>query len=102
MSLIIVYITAPTKQEAKRIAGRLLEKKLIACAVIFNADSMYHWKGKIANEKEFILLCKTNSGKYNSIIKEVEKIHPYDIPCIIKIPAKGNEKYEKWVKEVIK
>jgi len=27
--------------------------------------------------------------------EEVEKIHSYDCPCVIKIPIEANEKYER-------
>ena len=51
MPLIFVYITNPTGTEAKRIARHLIKKKLIVCANIFPIESIYPWKGKIANEK---------------------------------------------------
>ena len=35
------------------------------------------------------------------IVKEIEKIHSYKIPCIIKIPVKANGKYDKWIKNNI-
>lgn len=98
MSLIFVYITNPTKAEARRMAKHLIEKKLAACANIFPIESIYPWKGKIANEKEFVLIAKTDNKNYNKIVKEVENTHPYDIPCIIKIPITANKKYEKWLK----
>ena len=103
MSLILAYITCPSKDEAKKIAKLLLEKKLIACAVITGVvDSLFWWKNKISEEKEFLLIAKTDGGKFNKIVAEVEKIHPYDVPCIIKIPISANKKYAKWLKDVMK
>ncbi|MBI2668065.1 divalent-cation tolerance protein CutA [Candidatus Woesearchaeota archaeon] len=102
-NFILVYITNPTKEEAKKIAKHLLNKKLIACANIYsNINSLYHWKGKIADEKEFILIAKTTEKKYEKVKKEVEKIHSYTIPCIIKIPVSSNEKYFDWIRSEIK
>lgn len=103
MALIFVYITNPNKKEARRIATYLLKKKLIGCANIYDAViSIYPWKGKIAEEKETVLVAKTEDKNYNKIVKEVEKIHPYTIPCISKIPVKANKKYERWLKGNIK
>lgn len=35
-------------------------------------------------------------------LKEVEKIHSYDTPCIIKIPIKPNERFGEWIFESLK
>ncbi|HDH07427.1 MAG TPA: divalent-cation tolerance protein CutA [Candidatus Moranbacteria bacterium] len=98
-NLIFIYITNPSKKEAKKIAKHLLGKKLIACANIFSVDSLYHWKNKIADEREHILIAKTLSKNFEKIKKEVEKIHSYSIPCITKIPVESNNKYFKWIKK---
>ena len=50
------YITTPNKKEAKQIAQKLLDKKLIACAnVISNVNSYFVWKNKVQNSKEIII-----------------------------------------------
>lgn len=99
---IFVYVTSPNKDEAKNIARHLLEKKLIACANIYGpVNSLYHWKGKVADEEEFVLIGKTAAEKFDAVKAEVEKIHPYDIPCIVKIPVSSNKKFFDWVKAEI-
>ncbi len=101
--MIIVYITNPTKKEAKKIAKHLLSKKLIACANIIESASLYSWKSKLVDDKEYIMIAKTVNSKFGNIKKEVEKIHSYDTPCIVKISASANLKYLNWVtKEVTK
>ena len=102
MDFIFIYITNPTREEAKRVAKHLLEKKLIACANIFPVESLYWWEGKIAEENEVILVAKTTENKFEKINREVESIHPYKIPCVAKIPVALNEKYAIWLKENIK
>lgn len=97
MKPIFVYITNPTKREAEKIARHLLEKRLIACANIFPVESLYWWKRKIEKAKEFVLIGKTKEKNYRRIIKEVEKIYSYSIPCVAKFPVDFNEKYKKWL-----
>jgi len=97
MKHIFVYITAPTKKEAGKIARHLLERRLIGCANIFPIESLYWWKGKIEKSGEFVLLGKTKEKNYGMIIKEVEKLHSYSIPCVAKLPVDFNEKYGKWL-----
>jgi len=102
MDFIFVYITNPTRKEAKKIAKHLLKKRLIACANIFPVSSLYRWKGKIVNDNEFILIAKTIKTNFEKIKKEVEKVHSYTIPCIIKISVSSNKKYFDWLKREIK
>jgi len=100
--MILVYITNPTKKVAEKIAKILLKKRLIACANIFEIESFYWWQRKIEKAKEFVLIGKTIKKNYSKIKKEVEKIHPYEIPCILKIKTEANERYLNWLKNEVK
>jgi periplasmic divalent cation tolerance protein len=100
--MILVYITNPTKKVAEKIAKILLKKMLIACANIFEIESFYWWRRKIEKAKEFLLIGKTIEKNYKKIKQEVEKIHPYEIPCILKMKAEPNERYLNWLEGEIK
>jgi periplasmic divalent cation tolerance protein len=102
MGLVLIYITNPDKKTAKEISKKLLKKKLIACANIFPIKSLFMWNGKIEKENEFVLLCKTISSKTTAVKKQVKKMHPYEVPCIIKWNASANKEYEKWVSKTLK
>lgn len=103
MNFILVYITNPTAEEAKKIALHLLKKRLIACAVISSdASSLYWWEGKIADEKECLLIGKTKEENYEKIVSEVENIHSYSIPCILNIPFVPNKKYAQWLEKELR
>lgn len=102
-NFIFVYITNPTREEAKNIASYLIENKLIACANIFGPiNSVYSWEGKIVDEEEFVLIAKTIEKNFENVKREVEKIHSYKVPCIIKVNVAGNKKFFEWLNEVIK
>jgi periplasmic divalent cation tolerance protein len=92
----LIYITCQDREEARKIVNHLLSKKLIVCGNYFEGDSIYSWKGKIEENKEVILFCKSPGGKFHNIKKEVEKIHSYDVPCILLLEAEGSEKYTKY------
>ncbi|RLG70152.1 MAG: divalent-cation tolerance protein CutA [Candidatus Iainarchaeum archaeon] len=99
MSLIFVYITNPSKEDAIKIAKHLLEKRLIACANIMPISSLYWWEGKIAEENEFLLIGKTTAEKFEQVKEAVKQIHPYRIPCIAKIDVEANKEFEAWLKK---
>lgn len=97
MKYIFVYITSPNKKETEKFARHLLGKRLIACANIFPVESLYWWKRKVEKAREFVLIGKTKEKNYGRIIKEVEKIHSYSVPCVAKLPADFNKKYGEWL-----
>jgi periplasmic divalent cation tolerance protein len=95
--MILIYCPCKDREEAKRIAKSLLGKKLIACANIVQSDSIYCWKNKLCSEKEAIAIFKTTEKKSAAAEKETKKLHSYELPAIIKINAKANKEFEKWV-----
>lgn len=99
---IFIYITNPTRKEARKIAKYLLSKKLIACANIHKCNSLYPWKGKLVDETEYVIIAKTFKENFEEVKNEVEKIHAYSIPCITKINVSSNEKYFNWLKNIAK
>ncbi|MBW2968242.1 divalent-cation tolerance protein CutA [Candidatus Woesearchaeota archaeon] len=95
--MILIYITNPNEEEAKKIAHHLIETRLIACANIFPITSIYRWEGKVKDDSEFVLIAKTRSELYDKVREEVESIHSYDTPCIIRIDADVNPAYARWI-----
>jgi len=98
-----VYITAPTKSEAKKIVDVLVSEKLAACGNIFKIDSIYWWKGKIERGGEYGIFLKTKSNLVEKIIKRVKEIHSYSVPCVVSFEIeKGNNDYLRWIEDSIK
>ena len=97
------YITAPNHREAEKIAKKLLEKKLIACAnVISNVNSYFVWKNKVQNSKEIIICGKTTSKNQKKIIYVVKTLHSYSVPCVIFFDIKsGNKDFLKWMEQSV-
>lgn len=97
MSIHIAYITFPNKEEAKKLAIHLIESKLIACANIYPIDSIYTWEGKVQEDSEFVLWCKTNLSQMEKLRSEVIRLHSYDVPCIVDFPAESEKAYGNWL-----
>ncbi|HHH53533.1 MAG TPA: divalent-cation tolerance protein CutA [Bacteroidetes bacterium] len=97
MAFLILYVTYKNKDEAKKVGNYLLEKKLIACANYFPIESAYWWNGKIESGDEYVSILKTRQEYWETVKDEIEKIHPYDVPCIIKFKVEANKEYEKWI-----
>jgi periplasmic divalent cation tolerance protein len=98
-----VYITAPNKKEAKKIAEVLVSEKLAACGNIFKIDSMYWWKGKIERAGEYGIFLKTKSELVEKIIKRVKEVHSYSVPCVVSFDIeKGNKDFLNWIEQSTK
>lgn len=95
----LIYITFPNKDEAIKVAHEIIKEKLAACANIYaNVTSIYEWQGKVRQNEEVTLICKTSDDNVDEIIRSVKRLHSYDCPCIVAIKVeKGNEDFLKWV-----
>jgi len=101
MKFNLIYITAKDKKEAKKIANTLLKAKLAACVnIIGGINSIYRWQGKIAHDKEVILIAKTKKSLVKKVIKKTKSIHSYSCPCIVALPiTDGSREYLDWIKK---
>ena len=98
--MLIALITTSNEEEAVHISRTLVEERLIACANRIPVRSMYRWKGKIENDQEVMLICKTTEEHLDKLIKRIKELHSYDVPEIVAIPVVGgSDDYIKWVEE---
>ena len=97
MAFIAVYITHENMDEARKVASHLLDKKLVACANFFPIESAYWWQGSIETANEIVSIVKTRAENWERVKSEVEKIHPYDVPCIIRFDVEANDAFESWI-----
>lgn len=99
---IVVLITAPSQEVARRIANALLGEKLAACVnVLPSIRSYYTWKGTQQEDEEVLLLVKTRAALFESrLVPAVKAVHPYELPEIIALPIQmGFEPYLTWINE---
>lgn len=102
MTFIFVYVTVSSFKEGKKIVLHLLEQKLIACANMFPIKSIYSWEEKMMEEKEVVLILKTREELFEQVKREIESIHSYTVPCIIKIFIEPNQAYAEWLNEQVR
>ena len=89
----VVYTTIDDINDARRIAHTLVEEQLVACVnIIPEIESYYKWKGKIENDKEIVLICKTVDKNVKKTIQRIKELHKYDLPDVIVLPIIGGLK----------
>lgn len=98
-----VVTTTDSEQEARKIAGGLVEKRLAACVQISGpVTSVYRWKGKIETDSEWICAIKSSMSLGDQLEAAIRELHSYEEPEIIALPiVGGSESYLKWLGEQI-
>ena len=98
---LVVYVTVPNPDEAKRIAHVLIGERLAACVnIVCGIQSVYRWEGKIASDEELLLIIKTTRDQYSSLEKRVKDLHSYSTPEVIALPIEeGSAEYLRWLHE---
>ncbi len=100
---IVVLITAPNPESAQQIARALVEKRLAACVnLLSGVTSIYRWEGQVQEDAETLLICKTRRACLAALQREIQDVHPYQVPEIIALPVvAGLETYLNWVGESV-
>tara|TARA_B100001113_G_C21099794_1_gene618227 strand:- start:1450 stop:1758 length:309 start_codon:yes stop_codon:yes gene_type:complete len=97
MGIGLLYVTHANEVDAEVLCNSLLNENLISCANFFPIKSMYKWENKINKENETVSLIKFNKSKIDEVEKRIKELHPYEVPCIMRIPANANIEFEKWI-----
>ena len=97
MGIGLLYVTYANEADAELICKSLLNENLISCANFFQIKSMYNWEKKIIKENETVSLIKFDKTKIEEVEKRIKELHPYEVPCIMRIPADANIEFEKWI-----
>jgi periplasmic divalent cation tolerance protein len=96
---IVILTTMASDEEAVRFVRTLLERRLIACGTLMpGARSLYRWQGKVADEREVLVLLKTRSARVDSLRQAFAELHPYKVPELLALPVEaGLDKYLEWI-----
>jgi len=101
---ITVLVTASRREEAEKIARKLLDERVAACInIVEGVRSLFWWQGKIDEASEVLMIIKTRLDLFEKVIEYVKMLHSYTVPEVIALPIiAGNAEYLKWIDEVVK
>ena len=97
----VVMITCDKTGEARRIARRLVQARLAACASVYpKGESIYRWRGVVERAREHLVLAKARLDALPRLVEEVKRIHCYEVPEIAAFPLVGGSgEYLEWLTE---
>jgi periplasmic divalent cation tolerance protein len=97
----IIFSSAASAEEARKIARELVERRLAACVnIIPQIESIYRWQDKVESAQEWLLLIKTSAAKFAAVRDAIRELHSYDVPeCIALKVEDGSTEYLRWLAE---
>lgn len=100
-ALALVLSTLPDRGAAERLAERLVEERLIACAnLVPGVVSIYRWEGRVQREEEVVVVMKTPRSLVERLFRRVSELHPYEVPELVSLPAgEVSNAYCRWVRQ---
>jgi len=100
----VVLVTCGNRREAERIARAVVSERLAACVNLLEAPvrSIYRWKGKVEQAREFLLLIKTSRPRLPALREQIVQLHSYDVPEFIALPVvAGSPDYLTWLADCL-
>jgi len=96
----VITTTVALQDDAEHLAELLLSERLAACVQIQAINSRYIWKGETNHEPELMLLIKTRSALFDTVIARIAAEHPYETPEIVATSfTAGLPTYFDWIAE---
>ena len=99
METCLVYVTAGSDAEARKIASAMVEERLAACAdILGEITSIYRWEGSLQTENEVAFILTSQPHLIKKLTARVTELHAYECPCVIAMPIiDGNPEFLKWI-----
>jgi periplasmic divalent cation tolerance protein len=96
----IVLSTFADEDQARSLARRLVDERLIACGnVVPGVTSIYRWQGKLEEAGEVLLVMKTTAPLVPRVRERIVELHPYEVPEVVAIRSSDvAEAYGRWVR----
>ena len=102
-TFVVVMVTAPDQEVARKLARAALDPRLVACANILPAlESHYWWQDKLETASEALIVFKTVREKLKALEQVIREHHPYETPEFLVLDVgSGSQKYLDWISSVV-
>jgi periplasmic divalent cation tolerance protein len=95
----IVLSTCADREQAERIAHRLVEQHVAACVNILpGVQSIYRWQGAVESGEEVLMLIKTSTARSQEVQSTIASLHSYEVPEFLVLSVLGGSNaYLAWL-----
>ena len=102
MEILSLTTTVSSRQDAERLAGALLDRRLAACVQLDEGlQSHYRWKGQPCIDAEVRLTIKSLPGKLAALQDFMAEQHPYEVPQLLWQTVGASPAYAEWVRQEV-
>jgi periplasmic divalent cation tolerance protein len=100
---LVVLTTVGKADDAERLARALVEERLVACVnLVGPIRSIYRWEGKVCDEAEVLLICKTTPERMADLRTRLPQLHPYQTPEVLALTSSEvSARYGAWLRESV-
>lgn len=89
-------------EEAEKLGGLIISKKIAACVDLWPITSCYNWEGAYQCVEQAMLLVTTFEAKLEEVNEIISENHTYSVPLIAGVDVRRiNRPYKEWMTEVI-
>lgn len=101
--VLVLETTVGSEADARVLADALVAERLAACAQILGPlESVYWWEGAVTSASEWLLRCKTTSGRSAVLVARLRELHPYEVPEIVVFePMEVDDRYAAWTRDSV-
>jgi periplasmic divalent cation tolerance protein len=95
----IVLCTVPDEATGERIARTLLDERLVACVnIVPGVRSLYRWQGEVEDDRELLLIIKTQQARYQQLERRLCELHPYQVCEVLALSVEdAAPEYLRWL-----
>ncbi len=102
MTLLAVYTTVASMEDARRLADVALAERLAACVQPSATESHFRWSGHAQGEEEARLLFKTEASRHRELERCLREHHPYELPATFALAvAEASARYAASVEQEV-
>jgi len=84
----LVFVTASSLEEARKLAQGILQQRLAACVnLVPGVESHYWWQGKLESATEVQMVIKSSAEQFEVLAEFVRQHHSYECPEIVAVTS---------------
>ena len=97
---VILLTTIGATADVEPLARALVEERLAACVnVLPPMQSFFRWEGAVQRDEERQLVIKTSPARLEALQTRLRALHPYELPEVQVLSARGSDDYLAWIRE---
>jgi periplasmic divalent cation tolerance protein len=97
---VLLLTTIGATADVEPLARALVEERLAACVnVLPPMRSFFRWDGAVQRDDERQLVIKTSPARLEELQTRLRALHPYELPEMLVLSARGSDDYLAWIRD---